>query len=169
MSRSIPRNIETREIPLTRGLAALVDAADYEWLCGFKWFAHNSCRQHFYAARSAWDSAGKRSRIVYMHRAILATPGEVDHINGDKLDNRRANLRAATRAENTQNQRNKRVGCSADAIGVYRRPNGRWTAQVTVNYRNIALGTFDTEAEAIAARAAGAAHYYGGGHAAVGP
>jgi hypothetical protein len=163
MGRSVPRNIdETRTIPLTRGLVALVDAAGYEWLSQWKWLAHRSVSHHFYAARGAWDPVRKRRHTVYMHRVLLATAGEVDHINGDKLDNRRSNLRAVTRLENTQNQRNKRSGCSAEGIGIYRRPNGRWTAQVTVNYRNIALGTFDTHEEAMAARAAGVVRFYGG-------
>lgn len=166
MGRSVPRNIdEPCQIPLSRGLVALVDAADYEWLNQWKWSAHNSCREFFYAAR--WSGGRKARCMVYMHRLILGatTTGEVDHINGNRLDNRRANLRIVTHQQNTQNQLTKRKGCSSRHIGVWRRPNGRWTAQITVDYRTIALGTFDTEEQAAVARALAVPRYFGGQHA----
>lgn len=155
---------EYREIPLTRGLTALVDAADYAWLSRWKWNAHASGRRHHYAARSGLDSSGKK-RITYMHRALMGEAGEVDHINGNKLDNRRANLRVVSHSVNTRNQRNKRLGCTTEHIGVHRTPDGRWRAQITLDYRNKNLGTYASLEQAIAARARGVARHFGEAHA----
>lgn len=72
--------------------------------------------------------------------------GEVDHINGDKLDNRLANLRVVTRRQNTQNRREHRegrlVGCS------FSRQKGRWHARIMNQGCAHSLGLYDTEQEA---------------------
>lgn len=82
-----------------RGVA-LVDRADAEAVGVYPW-----CMSRGYAVRGA-QIGGKR-RLVLMHRFLLGlSPGDgvqVDHINGNKLDNRRANLRVCTNAENHQN------------------------------------------------------------------
>ncbi len=90
-----------RRIPLTgkRKGFALVDNDNFDWLAEFKW-------NHLaigYAAR--YEGVGKgRSRMIYMHREILGFPRlETDHINGNKLDNRRANLRVCSRRTNATN------------------------------------------------------------------
>jgi hypothetical protein len=87
-----------------------------------------------------------------MHREIAETPDdlETDHVNGDRLDNRRENLRAATRGQNGANGR-KRPSRSG-LRGVYRhRPTGRWLAQISIGGRLYHLGIFDTPDEAAAA------------------
>lgn len=88
--------------------------------------------------------------MILLHRDLCGlTPGdglEVDHINGDRLDNRRANLRVVTRSENAQNLAAK--GTSPHR-GVFPR-RGKWYAQVRANGRRHYLGTFDTELEAAA-------------------
>ena len=106
----------TRLIPLTRGLHTTVDADDYERLARHRWHAVPRSNGHgFYAARSA-GSGGR----IWMHREIAAPPSariKVDHRNGDGLDNRRANLRAATSQQNNWNR------CRASrAIGASARP-----------------------------------------------
>lgn len=73
----------------------------------------------------------------------------VDHINGDKLDNRRENLRLATNAENQFN-RDLPAHNTTGYKGVYRNPNGRrqWTAAITVNRKKRHLGSFHTAEDA---------------------
>ena len=85
-----------KEIPLTRGKFALVDDEDYEWLSQWKWY----CSTTGYAVR------GCKNRILYMHREIAKTkPGMLtDHINRNKLDNRKENLRFCSHRENMKNR-----------------------------------------------------------------
>ena len=102
-----------REIPLTQGRVAIVDDEDYEALNAFKW--NMSRRAHtVYAGRHARRKDGRCTR-EYMHRVVLAmklrrplAKGEqTDHINGEGLDNRRENLRLATRSQNLYNRHHR--------------------------------------------------------------
>ena len=95
-----------RRIPLTQGLYALVDPADYAELSRYRWHA-NRGRETFYAQRKVWDPLTRTERTVKMHRQILNCPDHlvVDHVNHNGLDNRRANIRAATTAQNVCNVR----------------------------------------------------------------
>lgn len=145
-----------KEIPLTKGCVAIVDDADYETLAAHRWLACNRRGVPVYAGR---DVGGRR---LLMHRVILAAPSgfEVDHINGDGFDNRRQNLRLATRSQNARNIGSRR-GASSQYVGVsYDRRSGRWASQISVNYKNHHLGYFDNEREAALAydRAARAMH-----------
>lgn len=96
-------------------------------------------RRVYRAHRLAW---------LYVHGHWPAN--DIDHINGDRKDNRLANLREATRSENLQNQRRGRGGTSA-FLGVSWRPYGKWSAQIYINGRKTSLGCFTTEEAAAAA------------------
>lgn len=92
------------QIPLTKGLVALVDDDDYDFLMQWKWCASDCSRglgTKFYAVTQIRTFEYKRKRI-YMHRVIMGEPLNlcVDHINGDSLDNRKENLRSVTVSEN---------------------------------------------------------------------
>ena len=95
-----------RKIPLTKGKYAIVDPADYNRLSKYNWhavIAPNTC----YAARSqTCPSTGRTTRIP-MHRSIIPIPNNMlcDHINHVGLDNRTANLRPATAAQNAWNRK----------------------------------------------------------------
>jgi hypothetical protein len=94
-----------REIPLTRGFVALVDEADYARVSAKKWAAQPTPRGRAYAYH--YWRVGKRGFGVSLQR-FLMQPGPglvVDHINGDPLDNRRANLRVCHGHENARNRR----------------------------------------------------------------
>lgn len=104
---------ETKEIVLSNGMVALVDAADFEWLNQWKWQA--TCSRDSFRKRLKWYACryetvkfktrpSKRKKI-YMHRLIVGFPkGKVvDHASGDGLDNRRKNLSPATYYRNAKN------------------------------------------------------------------
>ena len=132
------------------GHAALVDAADFDWLNQWRWqFASG------YAVRSTWRN-GKR--VMYrMHREILGLRFddglEADHINLDRLDNRRENLRIVTPAQNKQNTRSRPRGRSRFRGVYWHAANQKWVAQVRLNGKSNYLGSFSDEAEAAGAAA----------------
>ena len=135
-----------KEIKLTQGKVALVDDADYEWLSSWKWCANRSHRG-WYATRDCYDGPHTRVR---MHRVIMdAQPGEqVDHINGNGLDNRRENLRICSHSENQHNAA-KRRGCSSRYKGIYwHKGHGKWVARVWLTGSQHSLGLFTDEVEA---------------------
>ncbi len=98
----------------------------------------------------------KNGRTVYLHREIVGLEAgdgfEVDHINRDRLDNRRENLRVTVRAENGQNLPSQEGSSRFRGVAFDKR-RGKWTAQVKVNGRKHYLGGFDTEEEAAAVAA----------------
>lgn len=95
-----------KKIKLTKGKYALVDNDDFEFLNQWKW----QFNVKGYAERTE-KKKGKKKRYYSMHRVLLAvTRGyEVDHINGNGIDNRRKNLRVCTHRENIRNQKLSRA------------------------------------------------------------
>lgn len=139
-----------REIPLSQGKVALVDDSDYERVGLYHWSAVRRVRRYapdyFYAVRHV--TVNGRQTTVSLHRFLLPDIPQIDHVDGDALNNQRSNLRAATRSQNVSNRRRSGFGRSK-FLGVNeRRDTGRWRAQICVRYRNINIGTFGTEEEA---------------------
>lgn len=137
-----------KEIPLSRGLVALVDDADYERVSRYNWCADGNG----YAVRMESYVAGgeRKRRKVMLHRFILSAPAGllVDHINHDVLDNRRQNLRLVTVKENRANSRPRR-NASSRFKGVYwHKPTQRWYATITVDGVMYHIGVFSDEVEA---------------------
>ena len=129
-----------RRISIGRGKSVLVDAADYDWLSGYTWTIH----QGGYAARR------EKGRLIFMHREIVqAPPGMVaDHIDGNKENNSRSNLRICTRQQNTQN-RGKRIGSASRFKGVYReKHSGKWHARAYRDGEHFRTRLFAEEVEA---------------------
>lgn len=98
-----------------------------------------------------------------MHRVIMNPPVgmEVDHINRNKLDNRRSNLRICTHAENLANRIKPRNNTSGYKGVVWNKSRSKWLAQITVKKRHIYLGQFDDIEEANEAYNLGFVKYYG--------
>jgi hypothetical protein len=134
----------TKEIPLTRGMVALVDDADFDWLNQWKWCATAGG----YAMRRI-NITRTIGEYIYMHR-LIAGAGEgvyADHINHDTLDNRRCNLRIATPGESIRNTRARKNNLSVFK-GVVRNRSSRWAARIQVDGAPIHLGYFLTQREA---------------------
>lgn len=140
---------------------AFVDDEDYEWLSRNRWFAHKG-NSSFYAYRGLRIRKGLR-QMFPMHRAILqAKKGQlVDHVNGNGLDNRRQNLRIATKGQNSMNSRRRKTNISG-FIGVcWCRQTNRWRAEITRGGTTYWLGRFDTKEEAARKRDEAAKKHHG--------
>jgi len=118
-----------KTISLSQGLHAAVDDADFDWLSQWKWTAERQDKST-YAMRTARDAAGKY-RNVYMHRELTGAPTshEVDHRNGNGLDNQRGNLRVCTRLQNARNT-GHRCHNTSGFKGVSKAKRG-WVTQVS--------------------------------------
>jgi len=92
---------------------------------------------------------GHQVAFIYMTGELPAN--DIDHINGDKSDNRWANLRACTRAENLCNTHKLRSNNTSGFTGVAATPNGKWVAQAKLRGGYTYLGRYKTKAEAAAA------------------
>jgi hypothetical protein len=139
-----------RPIELTQGYVALVDDSDFEMLSKFSWHAHRTDGK-VYARRSYAIPGTRKKGKQYMHRLLLShTPLQIDHIDGDGLNNQRSNLRPVT---GTQNQGNAKARSDnrSGRKGVHRRfsraKNGNaltWVARCKRRY----LGTFGSVEDA---------------------
>ncbi len=133
----------SREIITTNGMAVIIDDEDYELVSNHTW----SCNQDGYPITSL--KIDGKLQLASLHRLIVGFPPyAIDHANGNKLDNRRSNLRRANHQQNAANQP-KRLQTTSSSIykGVRRQGTG-WTARIKVNYRGHYLGMFKTELEA---------------------
>lgn len=131
----------------SKGEEIPVDADVYELYKDKCWYVMT----RGYVAHSFKEKHRKFSTTVKLHRLIMnATPEQVvDHINGNKLDNRRENLRVCTQAENTRNNRTPRKNKTSRFKGVSWYPRGnRWKAQIQVNKQKKHIGYFPSEEEA---------------------
>lgn len=147
-----------KTIPLTKGLSALVDDADYDWLMQWKWHAHR-LRKGWCAARSEWDKQKGRVITKRMSRELLSLTDPAllaDHRNGDTLDNRRENLRPATRIENWMNAPRRGI-----AYIPQRTSPKKWQVRVGLKGKRYVVGYFTTPEEARAAYLEAAQQRYG--------
>jgi hypothetical protein len=164
--RSVKRHVVTqpsdtsyRLIALTQHQNAIVDTADFEWLSKWDWHARYEPRGNkFYAQRK---SPGPEYKIIQMHREILKCKDdkELDHKNGNSLDNRRSNLRACSHAQNIMNKRKGKDNHSGFR-GVSRKQN-KWVAHITARGEPHWLGYFDTPEGAARAYDASAKKLHG--------
>jgi hypothetical protein len=145
-------------IPLTQGKVAIVDDWDYPKLSQHKWH----CSAKGYAVRNSKAAESPQHHTVWMHREILKPDIGywTDHINGDKLDNRKANLRVCTDSQNKMN-RAARPDNKHGLKGVsFKKSAKRFEAYIQTANKKVHLGYFPTALAAHAAyvKAAGIHH-----------
>jgi hypothetical protein len=139
-----------KQITLTQGKITLVDDADFESLSIYK------C----HALRGRWNKgtwyarANVGGKQILLHRLILGDPPpgmEVDHIDGDGLNNQRSNLRFCTKSENMQNRKLQRNNTSGYRGVVFHKPTKKWQATISFQGKTRWLGLFVLPEEAAAA------------------
>jgi hypothetical protein len=140
-----------KEILLTKGQVALVDEADFDWLNQWSWHARGISRT-WYAGRVVRTSPGRRgSRVtIYMHRLILGVgPGEeVDHRDGNGLNNRRGNLRVCSHGQNTMNSQKARSKTSQFKGVHWSRSSKTWVVSIRKRSGPRHIKYFKSEVEA---------------------
>lgn len=138
---------------LANGDSFLFDAEDFPIVQAHKWSIENSGYVHT-------TVNGKHIRL---HKQIMDIPDGmvIDHINGDKTDNRKSNLRIASNMENCRNQRL----CSRNTTGYkgvsFDKRRKQYSAAITVDYKNIFLGYYESPQEAALAYDKAASFYFG--------
>ncbi len=150
-----------RRIPLTKGKEALVDDQDYKYLMQWNWHVSDNGFGNLYA-KSNVKPTTNFMHIVITERMGFASSSNVDHRNGDGLDNRRMNLREATKVQNGRN-RGPIKGSVSGYKGVhwFARDN-RWRARIVIEKgREQHLGYFDDKIEAAKAYNKAAKKHFG--------
>lgn len=138
-------------------MVAIVDDEDFELVSKYKWQAAPFGRT-WSAHRTGWPKS-----TIFMHRVIMNAPDgfEVDHIDGNGLNNTKENLRICTHAENTKNQK-LRIDSKSGYKGVdWHIYIKKWRARIRVNYEEVSLGYFDSAIDAAEAYDRAAREYFG--------
>jgi hypothetical protein len=132
-----------KTIELDAGKSVIVDDEDYEKYARVKWRCVNG-----YASREVVKNRIRHR--FYMHRMILNAPigACVDHISGDKLDNRRTNLRLTNKAGNSANRAPSVANTSGYKGVSWSRGCNKWRAQIHTNHRGFYLGVFVSKVDA---------------------
>lgn len=140
-----------RELILSNGETTLLDDCDYEELSKFAW-SRAGCNRISYAMRTV------NKATIYMHRVIAARAGlnvegaEVDHKDGNGLNNQRENLQILTTSQNQQKARAHIDGTSGERGVNWCGTAKKWIVRLKRNGVRLNIGSFDTLEEAVAAR-----------------
>lgn len=129
---------------------ALIDLDDIPKISKYKWHK----RDNLYV---------NSHKVDRLHRYLLNAPSnlDVDHINGDRLDNRKSNLRLCTRSQNNMNKSEQRNNTSGHRDVSWSKSNSKWNSRITVNRKTINLGYYDDILEAIKVRQQAERQYFG--------
>lgn len=137
---------------LPTGDSFLIDASDLAEVQKHKWSIENSGYVHT-------TINGKHTRL---HQFLMRPyQGVVDHINGDRTDNRRSNLRVATNKDNVRNQKIGKRNSSGYKGVSYDSRRGKYAAHITVDRVGRFLGYYDNAVDAAVAYDRAAAIYFG--------
>lgn len=128
-----------KKIKLIHGGTAIIDDVDYQNVKDIRWYADKHRNKHY-------ATGCLHSKHIRMHQIIMGKKEgfEIDHINGDGLDNRRSNLRFVTHSQNLMNFKSKRI-----FRGVYwSEEKKKWRVYICLNYKTTFCGYFKDKNQA---------------------
>lgn len=133
-----------KTIQLTKGAVALVDDEDYEKLNKFKWYLNSEG----YAVRDVFSKGIRKN--TRMHRVVANPPDgmDTDHVNRNRLDNRKENLRVCTRSENLRNSSLRSDNATGYKGVAFHKFSSLYHATINVDKKQKSLGYFKTPKEA---------------------
>jgi len=137
-------------IILSNGGSAIVDDSNFKFLNQFSWHENKIKGKQGYVRRCVYNPSNQKTFHRYMHHDILGCKN-VDHKNGNRFDNRRGNLRRATKIQNGQNQMLKTNNTSGFKGVHYVSKVGKFVAYIRVNKKRKHLGTFANGKDAASA------------------
>ena len=149
-------------IKLSRNYQAIIDAQDIEAVSARNWHAVCLSANHVYAASNI--RTGEIFKQISLHRYLMQSSSgntEIDHVNGNTLDNRRVNLRPVTRSQNRMN-----AVCRCDSLtglkGIqFEASRGTWKVRIGLNKKSFHIGRYKTLEEAVEARRVAEAKMHG--------
>ena len=152
----------TKEIQLTRGQVSLVDDEDYERANKYKWHTARSEPNGKPYVKTT-KQANNKKKNIRLHRFIISAKDgeEVDHINGDTLDNRRCNLRICTHSQNMANTGAYSTNTSGYKGVSFEKSTAKWRAGIMRGGKHYSLGLHTTPELAAIAYNKAAVQYYG--------
>jgi len=150
------KGVFMREIQLTQGKVALVDDEDFEELNKHKWYAHMG-RNTFYARTRV------KEKQFLMHRLICCVDKiiQIDHIDGNGLNNQKANLRQCNNTQNHQNMKRPSRNTSGYKGVSYNSVAKKYEAYINTNGKKHFIGLFNNPLSAAAAYNAASLKYHG--------
>lgn len=150
------------KVPLTRGLFAIIDDEDWPLVSKYKWWAHATATGIVAQRHLRTERVGAITRRTSQNMEVLLMGRRsgftIDHVNRNPLDNRRENLRWATRS---QNMANRGMPNKSGFRGIRPKNRSSWQARIRFQGHNVYLGTFKTKQEAAEAFRAAARAVFG--------
>jgi hypothetical protein len=148
-------NISTRKYPKT---FTIVDDENYDYLNQWKWY------KSYYGYAVRMKIIKNKTICIYMHRLISGDPkrNEIDHINGNRLDNRKKNLRTCTPKQNSRNRKaiQSKLYCHYKGV-CYDKHKKEWESSLWINRKRIERRRFDSCLEGVLYYNKIARKYYG--------
>lgn len=138
-------------IELTKDKITVIDFKDYATIKDYKW--HSNFQTNKFYARTNVRKSGGGYKGLLLHRFIMQCPTnmDIDHIDGNPLNNCRDNLRVCTRAENARNRGKTKANTSGYKGISFMKDRGSWSSKIRVDYKDYHLGFFPTKEEAYGA------------------